>query len=419
MNNSLVSETRKRDYRGWVELAVCLIFLTISYGVQFSFGVFFKSLEQEFNWTRALTSSVFSAYMLFCSVFAILFSWLADRHGPKIIFMSMGFLSFFGLGLTSLANTPWQLFASYSLLVAAGTGPAYAIASSIAIKWFVQRRGLALAIVTSGVGLGSILFVPFAAYLINGFGWRITYLVIGVVALISMTPLSLLLKIAPTDQTLPHSTRQPAVKVTVSNATREKSKWVFIFQIIRERNYVLIFSIWFFYSFCLFMIMTHLVRHAIDLGIDSIQAATLISISGFANIPARITMGLVSDRFGTKRTALICASIMAIAILWLTQSSSLWMLYVFAIVFGAAYGGLAPPTSAIVGDTFGASRIGFIFSTLGIGWACGAAAGPALAGYIYDVTGEYYLAFLIGLFGSLIIVALAFLLRVPIPNNHK
>ena len=104
---------------------------------------------------------------------------------------------------------------------------------------------------------------------------------------------------------------------------------------------------------------------------------------------------------------------MTAAMFWLTESSSLWMLYVFAAVFGAGYGGLAPPITAIVGDTFGVRHIGTIFGLLEIGWVFGAAIGPALAGYIFDTTGRYYLAFLLGALATLIIVFLILLLRVP------
>lgn len=407
-------------YYGWVMLAICLILMTISYGIRFSFGVFFKSLEQEFEWSRALTSSVFSVYMLLGSLFAVLGGWLADRYGPRIIFMTLGLFCFLGLALTSQSSAPWHLFLGHGLLVAIGTGPVYSIASSIATRWFPQRRGLALGIVTSGVGLGSILVAPIAAYLIVDYGWRISYLTIGVMALMVMTPLSLLLRKNPTKAlSLYNNVQQAAVSLHTSNTSGEESRELSIGQIIKQKNFVLIISIWFFWAFCLFMVTTHIVRHAIDLNIDPMQAASIVSVSGFANVPARITMGLVSDRFGRKRIALICASLMAISMLWLTQSSSLWMFFVFAIVFGAAYGGLTPSTTALVSDTFGVHHAGLVFGLLEIGWVCGAAVGPTLAGYIFDVTSQYYYAFLLGTLAPMIMVVLVFFLRVPIPKNKK
>ena len=408
---------KRRFYYGWVVLATCLIFVTITYGIRFSFGVFFKSLEQEFDWTRAMTSGVFSVYMLLGSLFAILGGWAVDRYGAKIVFILMGVFAFLGMSLTSQANEPWHLFVSYSLLVAMGTGATYAISVAMASRWFTERRGLASAIVTSGVGLGTILMAPIADYLISGYGWRTSYLVIGVIALIITIPCSLLLKRAPSETAGEHPET-----VNLDTSERRSSNEVKEFsplQAAKTRNFWLFISIWFLYAFCLFTITTHIVRHAIDLGTASMQAASIISISGFANIPGRILMGIASDRFGRKRMAVICCLVMAGAMLWLTESSSLWMLYLFAAAFGAAYGALAPPTIAIVGDTFGLRHIGAIFGILEIGWVSGAAVGPFLAGYIFDITGSYYLAFLLGMVAALMMVILVLLLRIPTAKTRN
>ena len=424
MQNSNISSNSKVPkrglYYGWVILAVCLIVITISYGARLSFGVFFKSIEQEFGWSRALTSSVFSVYMILGSLFAILAGWIADRYSPKIVFMSMGLFSLLGFAVASQANVPWHLFLGYSLLVSAGTGPAYAVASATATRWFTQRRGLALGIVTSGVGLGSILIAPIAAYLITDYGWRISYLTIGVIAFAVMTPVSLLLRKNPAEVLdLPRSVQQASVGSNASNKSGEEFRELSAIQIIKDRNFILIFSIWFFWAFCMFMVTTHVVRHAIDLDISPMQAASILSIYGFANIPARIVMGLVSDRLGKKRSALLCAALLAASMLWLAQSSNLGMLYVFAIAFGAATGGLTPPTAALIGDTFGVRHVGFVFGLLEIGWVLGAALGPALAGYVFDVTGRYYTAFLFGAVAALILLVLVVFLRIQVKPARK
>lgn len=417
MKDSDINSNQKTNnrgfYYGWVVLVVCLIVITIGYGGRFSFGVFFKSIEQEFGWSRALTSSVFSAYMILSSLFAVLAGWLADRYSPKIVFMSMGLISLLGFAVASQANLPWHLFLGYSLLVAAGTGPAYAVASATATRWFTRRRGLALGIVTSGVGLSSILIVPLAAYIIADYGWRISYLTIGAIAFVVMIPISLLLKENPgAVPSLPGNIQQASVSPNAADKTGEEFRELSTIQIIKDRNFILIFAIWFFWAFCMFMVTTHVVRHAIDLNISPIEAAYILSVYGFANIPARILMGLSSDRFGKKRSALVCAALMIASMLWLAQSSNLWMLYVFAIVFGAATGGLTPPTLALIGDTFGVRHVGFVFGLLEIGWVLGAAVGPALAGYLFDVTDKYYVAFLFGALAALILTVLVIFLKV-------
>jgi MFS family permease len=411
---------RIRIYYGWIVLVVCLLLVTMSYGIRFSFGVFFKALEQDFAWTRAMMSGVFSIHMLLTSLFSIIGGWLSDRYGPKMVIMVMGLFAFIGLLLTSQATTLWHLFITYSLFVAVGIGPIYIIASSVATKWFKERRGLALAIVTSGSGLGALIMAPVAAYFIESFGWRISFALMAFIALIVIIPCSLFLKKAPLEVTnLSESRNQKAINHNPFKEQKKDTKDFSLIEAIKTRNFFLVFIIWFFYAFCLFTVMTHIVPHAIDLGITPIQAASIVSVMGLANIPNRILMGFATDRFGRKPIAFINAFAMAAALVLLYQSSSIWMLYIFAAIFGAAYGGLAPCTLAIIGDVFGVRNIGVIFGALEIGWVSGAAAGPAFAGYVFDTAGTYNKAFIFLIFAALFILILIFFLKVPEVKTRK
>ncbi len=404
---------KERFYYGWVIVVLCLLLVTNTYGIRFSFGVFFKSLEQDFDLTRALTSGIFSVYMLLGSVFALAGGWMADRYGPRIVLLIMSGLTFLGLVLSSQVTALWHLFLSYSLLVGIGTGPTYVIATSTATRWFQKQRGLALAIVTCGVGLGSILMAPVAAYLIENYQWRFSFIIIGLIALIILIPCSLFFK-KPSGEVIVSSETKGTAAVSPNSSEVSKDTTEFsLSHALRSRNFWLIGSIWFCYSFCLFTIMTHIVPYATDSGITPLQAASILSVLGFASMPSRIVMGIVSDRFGRKPAGLIGAGLMVVAMVLLIQSPNPWLLYVFAVIFGVAYGGLTPSTTAIVGDTFGVRHIGTIIGTLEIGWMLGAAIGPALAGYIFDNTSNYFLAFLVGIVLSLIIVVLFLLIKTP------
>lgn len=416
-------EGKERFYYGWVIVALCLLLITNTYGIRFSFGVFFKSLEHEFDLTRALTSGIFSVYMLLGSLSAFIGGWMADRYGPRIVCLIMGAFTFLGLALSSQVTALWHLFLSYSLLAAIGTGPTYVVATSTATRWFKERRGLALAIVTCGVGLGSILMAPVAAYLIENYEWRFSFLIIGLIALVIMIPCASFFKKAPSEvMVLSEDKNQETVDPNSLERPKEATGFS-LSQAFRARNFWLITSIWFCYSFCLFTVMTHIVPYATDSGIAPLQAASILSVLGFASIPSRILMGIASDRFGRKLAGLVAAVLMVAAMVLLIQASSLWMLYVFAAIFGAAYGGLSPSTTAIVGDTFGVRHIGAIMGTLEIGWVLGAALGPALAGYVFDTTGKYFLAFVFGILVALIIIVLFLLIQTPTtqtkePSSH-
>ena len=413
-DSSFSSTTGKKFYYGWIVLAACLILLTISYGIRFSFGVFFQSLEEEFSWTRALTSGVFSTYMLSSCVFALFGGWAVDRYGAKKLAIVMGCFAGLGLLLTSRANSPLHLFLSYSLLLGIGTGATFTITAATTSRWFAERRALAFAITGSGVSLATILMAPIASYLIVGYGWRTSYVVMALIALGIMIPSSLLLKRTPDETAALAKDKEPAAANPDSTGVQGNKPGGFsLSQAIKTRNFYLLTLIWFLYSFCLFMVMTHTVRHAIDLSIAPMPAALILTIMGGANILSRVPLGIAADYFGKKRISVIFSLFAAGAMLWLIESTNLWMLYLFAIVFGIANAGLGIATTALVGDLFGVRHIGVIFAALEIPWTAGAAVGPALAGYIFDASGSYTFAFLLGTIATLLVVVLLPPLRIP------
>ena len=402
-----------RFYYGWVILATVFVIGLISFGIRFSFGVFFESLEGYFGWSRAQTSGVFSLYVVLTCVFAILGGWALDRYEPKMVAILMGIFTGLSLLLTSHASSFWHLFLSYSLLLAIGTGPAFTIVMSTTLRWFEKKRGLAVGIAGCGSSVGTMVMTPLSAYLISNYGWRGSYFIMSLIAFIIIISCAQLLKRAPAGAVaLPEDKKLPATSSPERQDRNERSKFSLL-EVARSKNFWLLFSIWFLNAFCVYTIMAHIVRHAIDLGITSIQAASTLSVIGGAGIPGRLLMGRVSDSLGRKQAAIISALLMAGAMLWLIGASNLWMLYLFAIIFGFCYGGLVPPITALIGDIFGMHHIGVIIGVLEVGWAIGAALGPVFAGSIFDITGNYIFAFLAGMTGMLIVAALVLFVRPP------
>ncbi len=405
-----------RFYYGWVVLLALVVIGITSQGIRFSYGVFFESLETDFGWSRAETSGVFSVYMIFCSIFAILGGWALDKYGPRTIVVVMGFFTGLSLLLTSQVNTPWHLFITYSLLLAIGTGTAYAFIMSMASIWYVKRRGLALGIASSGMGIGMMVMPPIAAWLIGINGWHGAYFVMGLIAIITITPWALLLK-KPPDELVVSRENETLEVTNVGSHRRQGNSQMgefFLVQLAKTRNLWLIFVINLLWGYCVFIAVTHIVRHAIDLGIVSVEAATILSVYGISGIPGRLVMGRLSDSIGRKQALVICALLAIGAMLWLTQASNLWMLYLFAVLLGLSHGGAGPTVTAITADVFGIRHIGVIMGMSSAAWAAGAALGSALAGYIFDVSGNYILAFLTGAMAMLIVLMLIFLVRTPI-----
>jgi MFS family permease len=387
---------KDRVFYGWVTVITLCTIGTILMGTRFSYGVFFKSIAGEFELTRAVTSGIFSISMIFGSIFAVLGGWALDRYGPRILILVMGLFTGLSLLLTSQTNSTWQLFITYSLLLSIGTSAVFVVIISTVSRWFDKKRGLAIGIANSGNGLGPLIMAPFATYLISSFDWRIAYIVIGLIALVIVIPLSKLLKKDPHEiGALPDGANSLSTDINNENINTELTSFSLL-QTLKTKSFWLFLSIWFFAGFNLLLILTHIVPHATDIGHSAGEAATILSLMSGASILGRIIMGRVSDNIGRKTTIIICSLLRAGAPIWLIWAQDLWMLYLFAMVYGFAQGGLVPPVSALVGDIFGLRNIGKILGMQDIGYGIGAAIGPAIGGFIFDIRGSYSLAFLFG-----------------------
>jgi MFS family permease len=345
--------------------------------------------------------------MVLSIVFAILGGWGIDRYGPRIITLLMGLFVGLGLLLTSQTNSLWQLFLTYSLLLSIGIGAIYPIAMTTISRWFNKKRGLALGIAHSGVGLGQVIMAPFATFLISTLNWRRSYIVIGLISLIIAIPLSRLVKKDPNViGALPDGAESSltGIKEEEENASPINFS---LFHILKTKSFWLIICIWLLFGYSYFLVLTHFIPHATDIDFSAGEAAVAISLMGGISIAGSVLIGRVSDSIGRKPIAIICAILQAGSMLWLVWAQDLWMLYLFALIYGFANGGLAPSITALIGDTFGLRNIGVIFGLLEIGWGIGSAIGPAIGGLIFDMENSYSMAFLIGAAAMLIVAFLA------------
>lgn len=391
-----LSKLKGRLFYGWVVLAAFFIIQVILLGTSTSFGVFFKSLASEFNLSRATTSAVFSVSMLLLCLFSIVGGRALDRYGPKIVLLLMGLFTGLSLLLTSQTSSAWQLFITYSLLLAAGCGAAYTVTMSTVSRWFDRKRGLAVGIAGSGGGLGVMVMAPLATYLISRFDWRMAYLVIGLIAWLVVIPLSRLLKKEPQEiGALPDGINSDSRTVRKGEGITLPSSLT-VLQAFRTRSFWLMMFIWSLFSFCMLFVLTHIVPHATDIGISAGEAAAILSLIGGTRAAGMILLGSVADRVGRKTTAIVCTLFQAGAMMWLILAQDSWMLYLFAIVYGLANGGLLSSITALLGDTFGLAKIGSILGMLDIGWSIGAATGPFVGGLIFDINSSYSVAFLLG-----------------------
>ncbi|MFC1956233.1 MFS transporter [Chloroflexota bacterium] len=395
---SLPLKSNSKIFYGWIIVAVLLVIICIPYGIRFSFGVFFKSLEADLGLSRAATSSIFSVYMLSFSAFAIAAGWASDKYGPRPVFSLMSVLGGLSLLITSQTSSLWQILLSYSLLFGMGTGGMMPIALSVVSRWFEQKRGFVLGIATSAAGLGSIIVAPFAAYLISNIGWRMSYIVLGLITMLVTISLAPLLRRDPREiGMLPYGAESAVGVVEMASLSKgTKPLGIPLAQALRTRNLWFLLVASFLFAYGLNLVLTHVVPYATDVGIQAIEASTILSMIGGLHIVARLSAGSISDITGRRLPGLICATLGTLALIWLIWIRELWMFYLFAILFGITWGGFGISVLATASDIFSGSSLGAIMGSIESGFALGSAIGAFLGGYIFDATHSYAIAFVMG-----------------------
>ncbi len=405
---------KTRPYYGWIIVAVFLVIQAVFLGVNSSFTVFFKHIETEFALSRTMTSAISSVSWILIPLTAFAGGWAIDRFGPRIVLTLMGLFTGLSLVLTSQTTAAWQLFLTYSVLLSIGFGAIYAASISIISRWFDKKRGLATGIAGSGEGLGSITIVPLATLLISGFTWKPAYLILGIIVWVLVIPLAWLVKKNPaevgllTDGLKPAEADIPAVKPAEIQAA---GNTLSLMDIVRTRSFWTGAGIWFFFSFCMLLVVTHIVPHATDIGISAGDAAIVVGVFGASRAVGMIGLGVVSDKVGRKKVAITATIIQALVMVWLVWAQDLWAFYIFAVVYGLGNGGLYAGITPLLGDTFGLERLGTVLGLLEIGWGVGAAVGPLLGGFLYDSTGSYTWAFIAGAASMVVTAGLVAVLK--------
>ena len=383
---------KDKYFYGYNILGACFLIQAMCIGVLVTFGIFFNEFQNEFGWSRATISGAAALGTIIMGAASILSGRLNDRIGPRIIIASAGILIGIGYILMSFIQEPWQLFLLYGVIIAAGYSAIDIIPLSTIARWFVKRRGMMSGIVKIGTGLGQLLIPLVVTGIIISYGWRNSYIIIGIVLMIALPVIARVLRRDPQEiGLLPDNNHEgPDISgtasadpgVTFNIAIRSKQLWLFSFA-------------WFTLLFCTLTILLHIVPHAIDLGLPQKTAAGIISTIGAVSMLGRICMGMISDRIGGKRAMIISIIMFLCGLIWLQIARDPWELFLFASINGFAHGALYTLIPLIVAELFGTRSHGVLFGIVWFGGHIGGAIGPLLTGYIFDVTGSYQIAFLI------------------------
>jgi len=394
-------------FYGYIVGILAFLIMMASIGSHNSFGVFFKPLLTEFGWTRAMTSGAFSLSMIVGGLLGILVGGLTDRFGPRIVLTFCGL--FLGLGylLMSQASVLWQLYLFYGIIIGIGMAGAWVPLVSTTARWFVKRRGMMTGFVVAGQGIGTLIAPPVANQLISVYGWRTSYIILGVTVFIVIVLAAQYMRRDPEQKGLVPYGQNGSEKYTLQSKTKSLS----FNEAAHTRQFWLFLVMLFCFGFSFFSIIVHIAPHATELGVSSATAAGVLATAGGLSILGNAVFGVAADRIGNRQAFAIGFVLMSVALFWLVPAVEAWKLYLFAGVFGLALGGVSTIESPLAAELFGLKSHGLIYGVLSVGFTAGAAVGPFVGGHIFDVTNSYRAAFLVCATVSTVAFILASILK--------
>ncbi len=356
----------------------------------FTYGVFFTEFQQEFGWSRGLISGASSLSFFVMGAGAIFFGTLNDRFGPRIILTVSGFLLGIGYLLMSFIQVPWHLYILYGVLVGIGFSTHDVITLSTVARWFIRFRGRMTGLTKVGTGVGQFIAPIVATGLIAVYGWRNAYLMIGGFSLIVLVLLAQLMKLDPQSiGVLPDGESNTGADITANTDSDSLSSR----EALRTLQFWIICIAEFTVFFCLLTVIVHIIPHAQDQGLRPTLAAAVLSTIGSVSIIGRIVTGSLIDKIGGKRSLIFCFIILISSLIWLQLAAEIWMLFVFAFVYGFAHGGFFTVMSPLIAERFGIDSLGQLFGIVLFVGTLGGTIGPTVSGYIFDVTGSYQASF--------------------------
>jgi MFS transporter, OFA family, oxalate/formate antiporter len=361
------------------------ISLNLALGSLYAWSVFVLPLEREFGWNRAQTSWVFTIAIVAFAVTFILAGRLQDARGPRICACLGAVLVGGGFALASFTTSLTFLYLSFGLVVGVGNGFGYSAPTPVASKWFPDKRGLAIGLMVGGYGAGSAIIGPVATSMIDAYGWRVTFQILGMAFFVMGMIGTALLKNPPADFRAPAPGPAAKPSAVFDAATSD---------MLRTPTF---YALW--VGYCLgttagLMVISQLVPFARSVGLTPAQAAFAITIGAVGNAGGRILAGALSDTLG--RLATLKAMIIGSALVMSTLATGTTNLAVFYALVAAGYwcyGTQLSVFASTTADFYGTRYLGMNYGALFTAWGVAGILGPSIGARAFQASGSYSYAF--------------------------
>lgn len=398
-----------RIFYGWILVAVACTIVGLGMGLMLALGVFVEPLETTFGWGRgAIGQGILYGWILY-GVSSLLFGALADRLGLRRLVIVGSLMCALGLFGLSRMQTLWQFYLIHGLLVGGGTGAFLVPLTALVTRWFRRSRGLVVAIVNSGAGLGSMVFGRASRSLLLVTDWRMTLLLYALLVLVVVLPLALLVRDHPRDLGLePYGGEEPE---SGDGASQDAGFGA----VLRTQAFWLIAIM---HTLCCMAHsgpLFHMVSNMLDHHIDPLAAATIFSLAGLASIPGRIGTGLLAERYGSQVMLVVWLASQAVVIGLYRLVETPLSFTLLSLWFGISYGSVMPLYAVVTREFFGPRVMGTSYGAIFLLSCAGMGLGAWVGGRLFDQAGTYQLMYLLGFGASAVGAICAVFLRRPQP----
>ena len=417
------NEGKGRLSDGWiVALAGGVCILAVS-NFQYAFGVFLKPLIDQFGWSRAAFSGCVTIRSGISGIMSPISGDLSDRYGPKkLIFVGILTVALSYL-LASELSSLLGLYLILGVLTGLGTGLCSTPIIATATKWFGGQAGMANGIVMSGFSLAQIIVPPLVTYLILQYSWETCFILLGLaVPVVGITSWSFIKNppqgvSSPDPGAIPPRASPGAENGSNADEDTPATDQYSLSEALHIPALWLLLIIFFIVALCYQMVIIHIIAAAVDGGATLEAAAIILTLSGITSTLGRLTLGGLATKVGPKIVLALCLAIQAPVLFFLAGANSLNLFYLLCSVYGFSYAGTTPVVPTIAASLFGTKSVGSIYGIINLGYTSGVAVGPLLAGYIFDVTGSYSIAFLSATAAIVVSFMLCLALKRPKAKN--
>lgn len=406
---------RRSLHYGWLVAGLTFLALLVAAGIRATPSVLIVPLEHEFGWSRATISLAISINLVLYGLIGPFAAAVLEQIGIRRTMVFALILLGVGVSLTTLMSASWQLVLLWGVVVGSGTGVIALVLGAIVVnRWFVERRGLVLGVLTASTATGQLVFLPMLASLVERFGWRSAVLTIAGVAVLIIPLIALLMRDRPSQVGLrPFGEKSETVEVRHHNVNPIASTLSTLRLGMRSRDFWLLSGSFFICGASTNgLIGTHLIPACIDHGIPEVKAAGLLAVMGMFDFVGTTASGWLSDRWNNRYLLFWYYGLRGLSLIFLPFSFDphFYGLSIFAVFYGLDWIATVPPTVRLTTNVFGKEKAGVMFGWIVAAHQIGAATAAFGAGALRTWLGTYLQAFILS--GILCLIAAALVLRI-------